>query len=107
MSSLEEGERLAAEGATAPRVPLSQLHAKVKHVEFVRPAFAPHLTVAMVELVNGFILVGKSAPASPENFNADKGQTFAVEDALRQLWALEGYLLREKLHQDELAATTE
>jgi hypothetical protein len=107
MSSLEAGEALAAEGATAPRVPVSQVHAKVKNVEFANPTFAPHVTVAMAQLVNGFTVIGMSAPASPENFDKAKGQTFAMEDVLRQVWRLEGYLLREKLHGEAIAATTE
>ena len=46
---------------------------------------------------NGFKVVGKSAPASPENFDPEKGRELAYEDAFRQLWPLEGYLLRERL----------
>jgi hypothetical protein len=37
------------------------------------------------------------ARASPENFNADLGRKFAYEDAVRQLWPLMGYALRDKL----------
>jgi hypothetical protein len=48
---------------------------------------------------NGFTLVGKSAPASPENFDREKGQRFAYEDAIKQLWPLEGYALRERLSE--------
>ncbi len=47
----------------------------------------------------GFVIVGKSAPASAKNFNSAVGETFAYEDAIRQLWQLEGYALREKLSQ--------
>jgi len=46
---------------------------------------------------NGYAVVGKSAPADAENFDEDLGKKFAKEDAIRQLWALEGYALREKL----------
>jgi hypothetical protein len=42
----------------------------------------------MVRLRNGFILIGKSAPLSPDNYDLEKGQTFAYEDALRQTWPL-------------------
>ena len=55
------------------------------------------LTLCVLVLDNGFTLVGKSAPASAENFNSALGRKFAYEDALRQLWPLEGYLLRERL----------
>ncbi len=46
---------------------------------------------------NGFTVIGKSAPASPENFDPEKGKRFAYEDAVKQLWPLEGYALRERL----------
>lgn len=57
------------------------------------------MTIAVVSLENGYILVGKSASADPDNFNAELGQKFAREDAMRQMWPLEGYALRERLHQ--------
>ena len=55
------------------------------------------LTICVLVLKNGFTIVGKSACASPENFNAELGNKIAREDARRQIWALEGYALRNKL----------
>jgi len=55
------------------------------------------LTVCIIVMRNGFTVIGKSAPADAENFNAELGRKFAREDAVRQLWPLEGYALREKL----------
>lgn len=55
------------------------------------------LTVAAVFLVNGTIVVGKSACVSQSIFSEEKGQNLAVADARRQIWDLEGYLLKEKL----------
>lgn len=55
------------------------------------------LSVCMLVMKNGFTVIGKSAPASPENFNAELGRKFAYEDAVRQLWPLMGFALREKL----------
>jgi hypothetical protein len=59
------------------------------------------LTIAVVTLANGFKVVGTSACASPENFNEVYGQKLAREDAVRQIWRLEGYLLRERLAADQ------
>lgn len=109
--SLEESDRRAAAVATAPRVPLADIEAKIHNRYFVTgeeavsrvdapEGIAPELailTMCLVVMKNGFVIIGKSAPASPENFNADLGQRFAYEDAIRQLWPLEGYLLREHL----------
>lgn len=55
------------------------------------------LSVCIVVMKNGLTLIGKSAPASPENFNAEFGKKLAYEDVIRQLWPLEGYLLRDNL----------
>lgn len=57
-------------------------------------------TVCLLTLKNGFTTLGESACASPENFNPEIGQKLAKEDARRKIWALEGYLLKEKLFLD-------
>lgn len=56
-----------------------------------------NLTICLLVMRNGFTIIGKSAPASPENFDEEKGRRFAYEDAIKQLWPLEGYALRERL----------
>ena len=97
-STLETGEALAASVQKTPnRITLQDLKAKVVEEEYFNPSSMPHLTICVVILRNGFSLVGKSAPADPANFDAEVGRKFAFDDALRQLWTLEGYLLRERL----------
>ena len=56
------------------------------------------LTVCALTLRNGFIVVGESAAASPENFDQAIGRKIARENARNKIWAFEGYLLREKLN---------
>jgi hypothetical protein len=109
--SLQETDQAAAAVATHPRVALSDIEAKIAEKHFVTaddavnapevPADHPLalLTLCVLVMTNGFTVVGKSAPASPENFNADLGKKFAYEDAIRQLWPLEGYALRYKLSE--------
>ena len=53
------------------------------------------LTFCVLVLKNGFTVVGESACASPENFNADIGKRVARENAESKIWKLEGYLLRQ------------
>ena len=101
MGSLEVTEQESAAVATAPRVTLDSIKKKIEQMDAWHPPSCPHMTIAAVTMANGFVIVGKSAPASPENFNAELGVKFAVEDAIRQAWQLEGYLLREQLHQQE------
>ena len=55
------------------------------------------MTICCLVMQNGFSVIGKSAPADPANFNEELGHKFAREDAIRQLWPLEGYALREKM----------
>lgn len=55
------------------------------------------LTVCCLTLKNGYTVTGTSAAASPENFDEAIGRKIARENARNQIWALEGYLLREKL----------
>ena len=55
------------------------------------------MTVCMLTLRNGYSVTGESAAASPENFDAAIGRRIARDNARAKIWALEGYLLREKL----------
>ncbi len=57
------------------------------------------LTICVLVMKNGFTIIGKSAPADAENFDRKLGEKFAYEDAVRQLWPLEGYRLRSELAQ--------
>lgn len=58
------------------------------------------LTMCVVVMRNGFTVVGKSAPASPENFNAEFGRKLAYDDCIRQLWPLMGFALRDRLARE-------
>lgn len=60
------------------------------------------LTFCVITLKNGFTVTGESACASPENFNEEIGRKIAYENARNKIWMLEGYLLKEKLHQAKL-----
>ena len=55
------------------------------------------LTLSVIKTVNGFTLIGESACASPENFDAEIGAKIARENAKNKIWPLEGYLLKSKL----------
>jgi hypothetical protein len=55
-------------------------------------------TICIIEMDNGFKFIGTSTPADERNFNPDVGQRYAYENAFRQIWTHEGYLLRTQLH---------
>jgi hypothetical protein len=130
--SLQETERAAAAVAVAPRVTLESIEAAIiERVDFrgVDPLEYSSgkvgtfrvgvqaieslsvLSICILVLRNGYTVIGKSAPASVENFNADLGKQFAYEDAVRQCWPLFGFALRDQLtHVDQgepMSATRE
>ena len=107
---------IQAKGLTAPRVTPEHLDAQIVRVDYLIPGEHLHLlaaangmdapnvpvslmllTICVLTLVNGFTVTGESACASPENFNAELGRKFAYEDAVRQLWPLMGFELRQRL----------
>lgn len=98
MGSLEvtDAESRAVQ-KTPNRVSLDSMVKKIASEEIIHPRSTPSMTICIVTMTNGFVVIGKSAPADPANFNADLGAKFAREDAIRQLWPLEGYALRERL----------
>lgn len=95
MSSLQADEAASAAVAVAPRVTLESMEAKINRIDYV--LHDRILTLCILRMENGFYVVGEAAPASPENFNAELGRKFAYENAIRQLWKLEGYALRDRL----------
>ena len=83
-------------GLTAPRVTPEMVEKSIKKEDYhVFPGSTT--TVCMLTLSNGFTVVGESACASPENFDADLGKRIARDHAKQKIWALEGYALRNKL----------
>lgn len=123
MSSLQAADRAAAATAVAPRVSVADIEAAIADKFFLSGALLAEaslqhggvvcalsreqhidkypsldtLTICVVVLKNGWTVIGKSAPVSAANFSAALGHQFAYEDAVRQLWPLMGYALRDKL----------
>lgn len=112
--SLMATEAECALGRTAPRVSLTDIEKNIYMVGYARGSnimfpgdtaeevayeATKSLTVCIMVLRNGFTIIGKSAPASPANFDAELGRKLAYEDAVRQVWPLMGYALRQSLHE--------
>lgn len=121
-SSLDTTEAASAAVATAPRVSLAEIRASIAETIHLtgaemyatalladrvpeaaraeaigqQPSLAT-LSVCVLVMRNGFVVIGKSAPASSANFDAALGRQFAYEDAVRQVWPLMGYALRDRL----------
>ncbi len=54
-------------------------------------------TVCMLTMQNGYTVKGMSACVDASNFDMNVGRKIAFEDAIHQIWPLEGYLLAERL----------
>lgn len=55
------------------------------------------LTFCVLVLRNGVTVIGESACASPENFDAEIGRKVARTKAVEKIWPLMGYALKERL----------
>jgi hypothetical protein len=114
-------QEIQAKGLTAPRVTPARINQVIANEYYFTagdgiehalrdvptsmvtyPVALSLLTICVLELANGYTVLGKSACASPENFDAELGKRIAREDAVKQIWPLEGYLLRQQLHEDAL-----
>ena len=122
MNCTEIEQEIQDKGLTAPRVTPADIEANIdsehyftaeqgvvgeergrpdfyeREVEVVR--LVPELrllTFCVLVLRNGFTVTGKSACASPENFDAELGRKIARQNAVSEIWPLMGYELRSKL----------
>lgn len=108
MNTLQASDAEAGRHAVAPRVTLADIENAVAArydlpaSKAIGPDAPGHssldvLSICILVMSNGFTVIGKSAPASPENFNAEFGRKLAYEDCIRQLWPLMGFSLRDRL----------
>lgn len=83
--SLEAIDAASAAVRKGFRITLADLKARVADVEYIERGV---LNIAVMQLDNGYWLVGKSAPVDPSNYDAEYGRELAYDDALRQAWPL-------------------
>lgn len=109
-------QEIQDKGLNAPRLTPDYIDSKIKAIRYItgdkfdlaycaddyKTCGSPQLTICILSLENGFTVTGESACASPENFDRIIGQKIAYENARDKIWMLEGYLLKEKLHQAKL-----
>lgn len=98
MSDQDIEQEIQDKGLTAPRITPQHIEQMVVGEEYHR---FPHTTVTVccLFLHNGFTVVGESACASSDNFDEELGKKIARDNAKQKIWALEGYLLKQKLHE--------
>jgi hypothetical protein len=107
-------EQRLKEQSTHPRVTQEDVEAAIASEHFFNAADgaagyclgAPPkelflLTFCVLVLKNGFMCVGKSAAASPENFKEEFGREIARRNAISEAWGHMGFLLRTRLEERE------
>lgn len=117
MSDKDIEQEIQAKGKTAPRVTPDHIESVIAECHYLNvgdsvqaawpdksamDACSPALnllTICVLVLKNGFTVTGESACASPENFDAEIGRKIARENAASKIWMLEGYLLKQSLHE--------
>lgn len=109
-----ENEIVAAGADKAPRLTPDLIQSKVIECHYINAGNAisnnwpegtvTHgslglLTICVLVLENGFVVTGESACASPENYNEEIGRKIAHQNAEEKIWLLEGYLLKQGMHE--------
>ena len=89
---------ILAKSLNAPRLTPDHIDAQIKsEAYYIFPGTT--MTVCALTLRNGFQVIGESAAASPANFDEALGRKIERDNARNKIWALEGYVLRTKLHE--------
>lgn len=57
------------------------------------------VTICIIILENGFKVEGTSACVDPKIYNEAIGQQEAYKAAFNKIWEIEGYLLKQQLHE--------
>lgn len=97
MNEKQLEQLIKTKGLTAKRVTPSDIDGKIVKAQYWHPEKTT-LTVCVLVLKNGTTVVGESACVSQENYDSAIGESVAYENARSKVWALEGYLLSEKIN---------
>ena len=87
-------------GLNAPRLTPAHIDSVIKEIKYhVVPGTT--VTICSLILINKYVVNGESAAASQANFNEAIGKEIAYNNARDKIWAVEGYLLKQKLYEKE------
>ena len=80
------------------KVTLERIYSKIVDETYTR---LPSGKVLVCELIlkNGFSVRGEAAVVDVANFDEDIGRRISKENAIKQIWQIEGYLLQEELYK--------
>lgn len=99
MTEAKIEQEIQDKGLNAPRLTPQDIDAAICNAAQFHVFPGTTTTVCLLELRNGFTVTGESACASPENFDRELGEKIALENARNKVWMLEGYLLKQRLHE--------
>jgi hypothetical protein len=91
--SVEEAQKIVAT-KTAPKITKELIEDRIAKVEYLGQETT---TICIITMCNGFKFIGHSTPASSENFDASVGERYAYDNAFKQIWTHEAYLLVDEL----------
>lgn len=77
------------------KVSASDIHAKIMLTSY-QLLEGTTTTICRILLQNGFSVIGTSACVDPKEYNQALGEKYAFEKAFEEIWALEGYLLKQR-----------
>lgn len=97
--TLEQAQEIVKE-LPYPRVTVESIKDSIKAVRYLLDNTT---TICIIEMKNGFKFIGTSTPADARNFDGEVGERYAYDNAFRQIWTHEGYVLRELIHKTEQA----
>ncbi len=89
---------IVTKGLNFPRLKPDNIEEVIVGEQFYR-FLGTTVTVCCLALKNGYHVIGEAAAVSADNFDAEIGQKVARQHAKDKIWALEGYLLKEKLYR--------
>ncbi len=82
-----------------PRVTEESIKEKIAKVDYKSIGPDGSGTICIITMKNGWVSTGFSAPADMRNYDPEVGMRYAYDSALKPLWQLEGYLLRQRLFE--------
>lgn len=98
MSEQSTEEMIQSKNLNAPRLTPALIDETIiDEAYYVFPGTTS--TICRLTLKNGYSTIGESAAVSLANFDEEIGRKVARENARHKVWALEGYLLKQKLYE--------
>jgi hypothetical protein len=98
MNDQEIEKEIQEKQLNAPRLTLDLIDSVISNEQY-HVFEGTTVTICCLTLNNGYNVIGESSAVSLDNFNQDIGRKVSKENAQDKIWALEGYLLKQRLFE--------